>query len=95
MPKISPEELATYLSDFVNVMGGNSEQDAKFIGLVLSDHRTLQQNTFRLMYKLIKAWAIEGERGSFDLRNEATVKACIKITKCLEDEGYGFFLPYV
>jgi hypothetical protein len=95
MPKTTSEELATFLSDFVNVLGGHSAEEDKFIGLVLSNHRTLQQNTFRLMYKLMQAWAIEGERGNFDMRNEATLKACVKITKTLEEDGYGFFLPYI
>jgi len=92
MANTTPEELAKALSDFVNVLGGHTKEEDEFIGLVLSDHRTLQQNTFRLIYKLIKAWAIEGERSNFDLRNEATLKACIKITKCLEDEGVWIFL---
>lgn len=91
--KTTPEELASALSDFVNVLGGHSKEDDKFIALVLNDHRTNQQSTFRLMVKLMKAWAAQEPTGNFDQRNEATVKACAKLIASVEDKE--LYLPYI
>jgi hypothetical protein len=90
MAKTTPEELAKALSDFVNVLGGNKDREEEFIALVLNDHRTLQQSTFRLMIRLMDAWAAEGKRGNFDPRNEDTCKACQKVVAFMDEQNIKY-----
>ena len=54
----------------------------------MRDHRTLQQNTFGLMSKLVSAWAERAEdEFSYDLRNEFTVKTCKEIVDAVPQVG--------
>lgn len=91
--KPDPEQLAQDLSLFMNRLGGNSEDYNKLIACILNDHRTIQQNLFRFILKLIDAWAEADKLGRFDPRNEGTVKTCTKIKNFLENEDVR--LPYI
>lgn len=75
--------IANALLDMVN---GGIGEDA-FIEAILKGHRTLQQSVFRLICKLIKAWA----KSPFDLRNKATVEICQRITR----EGINDAVPFI
>lgn len=88
MDRKDGKEVARELTDFVN--WSYADQDEKFVKEIMTSHRTLQQNTFRLMIKCIKAWA-ETER--YDPRNEPTVLTCKKIVKEFEEEL--LYLPYI
>ncbi len=91
MEKITDgKEMAEIFSNFATSL---SPEEKEFVEGVTTEHRTLQQNMFRLMYACIKQWS---EAGTFhDLRNEQTVKACKKIVALLEDEDYPFYLQRV
>ena len=80
---------ADALLDFVN--GGQHEEFEKFVEEIVSRHRTLQQNTFRLMMAVIKRWS-EVPYGQFDDRNEQTVTLSKKIMEAVGDELY---IPYI
>jgi len=47
-----------------------------FATQVRREHRTIQQSVGRAVFELIRGWAEDGKAGNYDLRNEATVKAC-------------------
>lgn len=81
------KELAKELSQFVNVMA-NDKNEKEFIDAMMREHRTLQQNSFGLVCKLIKAWS-EVEDNRYDLRNEFTVKTCQEITKSVDSVNYS------
>lgn len=84
-------KLAKDFGDFVNSYGHN-EKD--FIEGFMSQHRTLQQSSFRVMLKLIEAIASEEYR--FDGRNEATHLMAKKLVKgfnhenLLEEKAKGY-----
>lgn len=73
------ELLAKALGDYVN---NYNHDHGAFVDTVTSLHRTLQQNTMRLLLKLIRAWS---ESLYFDDRNEATVKLCGVIMEAIQD----------
>ena len=55
-------------------------------------HRTLQQKTFGLMFKLVKHQAEQYKQGNFDLRNEQAGKVCARIVDEMEDQ---LFMPFI
>lgn len=69
-----------------------SEERENFVTKVTGDHRTLQQRNFSLLAECVRAWAEAGENGTYDLRNEATVKQCQEVIKNNPDFGR---VPYV
>ena len=65
MSKLSPEELAEAITDFVNNYGCDKKA---FIKALFNQHRTLQQSTIRLFLEVIEAASDKDYRT--DLRNE-------------------------
>lgn len=65
-------EVAEELSDFVNSMYSDQEND--FVESVLTDHRTLQSDTFNLFCKCLEGWARNADSGNYDARNEGACK---------------------
>jgi len=85
-------EVAQILENFAN--GCSREDMEEFVGYITNySHRTLQQKIFGIFCSCIQAWAKCVPTGYFDLRNEATVKLCEKITK--KFDKYDMALPYV
>jgi len=62
--------VAEAVGDLVNNMCFDSEE---FVEAIMSQHRTLQQSTFRLFIDTMKRWEKMGEIGLYDARNEQTV----------------------
>jgi hypothetical protein len=80
------EFLGNTLLDFVN---GRSHSDYSILtDRILHGHRTLQQQVFGLICKLIRAW---GKEKAFDARNELTVKRC----KAIVDAGLADGVPLI
>ncbi len=79
------KKIVEQLSSYVNNMGHNPEAFAEY---VMREHRTLQQQMFRLMLVSIKKWA-ETKEGWYDLRNEDTVRICKKLQLILDSEFGG------
>lgn len=86
MTERNDTEIARDLLDMVNNMSYSSNE---FVDEVLMSHRTLQQNTFRLVVDLLKAWEAVGDVGRFDARNEHTVKSAKVMLGALRDANYG------
>jgi hypothetical protein len=84
-------DMAKKLMEMVNCFNTKSEG---FAEVVCSDHRSLQQGAFRMFLTCIKKWAEAEKTNNFDLRNEATVKACSKIMKMLEVENMTH-MPFI
>ena len=79
-------EIARDILDMVNNMSFSSNE---FVDEVMMAHRTLQQNTFRLVVDLLKSWEAVGEVGRFDARNEHTVKNAKVMLAALRESNYG------
>lgn len=102
MKRLTPEELAETITDFVNNFGCDHEA---FIKALFNDHRTLQQSTIRLFLQVIEAAAKEEYRT--DLRNEGAKKTCQEIMEAFKnlhkekdgkyfmDAGPSKYLPYI
>ena len=81
--KLSGKELAVALEDYVN----GTRDHTEFIDYVVNGtHRTLNQSIILLFIKTMSA---QGKSKYFDLRNEASVKACKTLP--LDD----IYLPYI
>ena len=102
MRRLTPEELADVITDFVNNF--NADKEA-FIAALFKEHRTLQQSTIRLFLQVIEAAADQSYRT--DGRNDATKQTCQDIVEGFkmvrkEKEGKYFcdmspsrYLPYI
>lgn len=102
MKKLTPEELAEAITDYVNSF--RPESDA-FIKALFNQHRTLQQSTIRLFLEVIEAAAKEEYRT--DGRNESSHEIAKDIVegfrmKKEQKENLKFdgmlpskFLPYI
>jgi hypothetical protein len=66
------EDVAEELSDLVN--STSYLELNKFVNTVLTDHRTLQSDTFNLFFKCFEGWANNAESGNYDARNEGACK---------------------
>ena len=62
--------VAEAVADLVNNMSFDSET---FVDTMMTQHRTLQQSTFRLFIDTMKRWEEMGKIGLYDARNEQTV----------------------
>lgn len=83
------KEMADLLGDFVNPMHHDSQG---FVEGIMRQHRTLQQETFKLMWKCIEKWSEIYELGHYDERNGDTCRLCNEIYKAHKDSIY---LPYI
>lgn len=83
------------LTDGVNTFSDDTFVKAFIEELTCRTHRTLQQNTARLLLDLFRAWAGIYDKGDgyYDLRNEATVKLAKVITEKVKNENC--FLPFI
>ena len=79
------KEVADQLLHLVNTFSPETET---FVDTIMSAHRTLQQNTFRLMVECIKGWAQVKKDDRYDDRNIETVLLCDKIVETFGEELY-------
>jgi hypothetical protein len=80
------EVAAADLNRACNVMNFDYET---FANEVRREHRTIQQNTARVLFALIERWAGDYESGNFDLRNEDTVRACKDIVENVSIDAFN------
>lgn len=82
MSRMTAEEVQNVVSSFVN----NFNCDEKgFIDAVLRDHRTLQQSTVRLCFKVIEAFA-ELPSNMTDPRNESAARVSREVIDAFKKE---------
>jgi hypothetical protein len=75
----------------LNCMGREKEVGEAIVDVIDSQHRTLQQAFMRnVMVPIIQSFAKRYGNGFYDLRNEATVKACIELNEVLGKHGFPF-----
>ena len=77
-------EVVDQLGNVINNFSYDDQADA-FFQMLTRQHRTLQQNFWRMIIKVILRYA---DTKWFDPRNEASVELCKKFKKLLEDEGW-------
>jgi len=70
-------EIVQELSKWVNDFG---HHNSAFAATLMDQHRTLQQQVFKVMLACIEAWA---QTDQYDLRNEFTVKKSREIMELL------------
>ena len=63
--------------DLLNTMTGEKEMAEAFFSSLVGQHRTLQANFWRMIQSVAKAY---GETKWHDLRNQAAVEYCKKIS---------------
>lgn len=80
------EDVADLFADAVNSSMFNNEAFAK--QLTNRTHRTLQQSAFRAFKACVDGWAENEKEGWYDMRNEATVKASVKVKEALKDDYF-------
>ena len=85
MARTTGKEVAEKVSDFVNSAFGSERVD--FVETVVSDHRTLQQDMFKMFLGCIQEWAVAHDNDRYDARNEYTVKASKVMMEALKKEG--------
>ena len=91
-------ELTEALTDFVNVYGGE-EKHEEFIRQFNMQHRTLQQSTLRMLFKVIEY--VASDDYNYDLRNKQSHIVCKnmingyfkEIDADVDDESKEFFKP--
>lgn len=83
------EEAVKLISNASNALGSSDKIAKAFVKAIQKDHRTLQQNIWRMIFKAIAEYS----EASHDLRNEGAVRACKFITDCLKDNRV--YLPFV
>ena len=77
-------EAARDLSAAVNDLHFNA---AAFSQEIRRGHRTIQQNTARVIFALIEGWANDFDKGNYDLRNKNTVQACRAMLDGIPDDA--------
>lgn len=65
------EEAVKNLTDFINSATSKDVKD--FSQAMMSEHRTLQEDTFKLFLETCKNWAEHADKGTYDARNAFTV----------------------
>lgn len=78
-------KVANQLSDFINSAVNKDKE--MFVRVVTDDHRTLQEDVFKLFQKCIEEWANNYVEGNYDDRNEYTCKASYEMMKVLNDKN--------
>jgi len=95
--KEAAQKAIDLIMDAVNIMGSDKEVIEGIFEAIMTSHRTLQQNFWRVMIEVIKRYSTQRH----DLRNEASVNLCLFITEHLEEyekENGGQkmdYLPFV
>lgn len=70
----------------------DANQHKIFVATLQKQHRTLQQNVWKLIFKAIPIYAASEEH---DLRNEGSVNACKSITNFIKEHLDDFYFPHV
>lgn len=83
------KEIARELANYVNNM---NHDYANFVETITREHPTLQQSSFGLMIKCIRAWAEMYDKKQYDMRNEDTCKLCHDIVEQFGDDLYLRFI---
>ena len=89
--RMTPKGVADALGDLCN--WGGAGEEIEFAENVMRQHRTLQQGIMRLFITVCGHWAKDYEKGPgwYDLRNEDTIKAAVKIVEATKD----CYFPYI
>ena len=85
MTKKTGQEVAEVLSNFAN--GATQKDKEMFVEAVVTDHKTLQEDTFIMFLNCMKQWAEMNRNGNFDARNEYTCKASAVMIQALKENN--------
>jgi hypothetical protein len=79
--------FARFFSNYVNNCGHDGRKAA---AKMATDHRTLQNNMFKVCMEYIKVLAENAEKGWYDPRNEYAVKTSKKIIDFFKETNYPY-----
>jgi hypothetical protein len=88
------EQAKALLKDLFTEVNGSHERELVeklFLG-ISSEHRTLQASFWRILFSVMKKYG-QIEPAWYDLRNEAAVKACKKLTEHIETDS--LYIPFI
>lgn len=88
--KDSKQEMKEGLEHLFNALNNFShkEKAEEFFKGLINEHRTLQQNFWRSIAKVIQLYS---ETKFFDLRNEDSIEWCKKVNQFMEDNNLQHF----
>lgn len=89
MSRQNAEKAAQVMSDLVNNLNLDSEE---FVNTIMKQHRTIQQDLFRLFVDTMKRWEEMGKIGMYDARNEHAVGASQVMLEAMRKEYGGDFV---
>lgn len=84
------KEAIDVIMNAVNIMGSDEKVAKGIIESLQTNHRTLQQNFWRVMMQVIKEYS----EFRTDMRNEGAVELCKYIKEQVET-NHKEYLPYV
>lgn len=85
MTRKTGTEMAEELSNFTNSMLSTGREE--FIKGVTTDHRTLQDDMFKMFFGCIEEWSKLYEQGNYDGRNEGSLKLANTMIEALKEKG--------
>ncbi len=90
----SMRKIVDSLTNEINNFSYEKHVD-NFFDAITHQHRTLQQSFWRMMIQVIKKYAELDKDGWYDLRNEASVKTCVKLKEWFEKDDNFLGLPTI
>jgi hypothetical protein len=85
------KEVVDEVFKLLNYMCNDKDLTKEFLDHLAREHRTLQQNFFRMLQILIENHA----ENSFDDRNAASVNWAKKVKDLRDENGNSFFMPFI
>ena len=85
MSRMTGNEMGNMLSDFVNSSFASERNE--LASVIVSDHRSLQEDSFLMFLKCIEVWADNYDSGYYDERNKYTCMASSVMINALKDKG--------
>ena len=85
MSRLTGNEMGDMFSRFVN--SSTYGERNEFASVVVSDHRSLQEDSFMAFLKCIEVWAENYDDGNYDARNKYTCMASKVMIDALKDKG--------
>ena len=78
--ELDGQEIAKQIAGELTTAANRMDFDPKtFADAVRREHRSIQQSVFTAVVALLDGWAQDADTGNYDLRNEDTVKASLRI----------------
>lgn len=85
MARMTGTDMSEIFSNFVN--SGLSYDFEQFAEKITTDHKTIQDDSFRMMFKCMEKWHTMYKEGNYDGRNEGSLKLAYEMIESLKEKG--------